>query len=341
MPIIKNRAVLRWLVPVTAGVAVIGGGAAVGTFAAGAEPALPPRTAAELLDDLSTSAWRLFRHGGAARRPRAAADRRAGRRRPPQRAGRPAHRQAHPAGLVRRAGPAADSPWSTRSVSRICCTTAGTSGRGAAGPTPPSHRTLPATARRPLPSAPATPVDAAERALAAIDPTTAVTVGRSASGRAGRVRVGAQAARRRLAGAPGADRAGREGARAAAVRGARRRGRTGRRSRWRSRRSTSAPRTPTSSGSTRRRGQGHRGVGRWRRGPAGKPPGQPTGSRPGPAYGRHRLDHGGGRELDAAAPAGGPKAARRPAPDAPDADCWPRCSATCRRSAATGAAGGC
>ncbi|MEH1012943.1 hypothetical protein V6U90_07495 [Micromonospora sp. CPCC 206060] len=52
---IITRPTLRWLVPVTAVAAVIGGGAAIGTFAAEAEPSLPPRTAAQLLVDLQTS----------------------------------------------------------------------------------------------------------------------------------------------------------------------------------------------------------------------------------------------------------------------------------------------
>ncbi|MEU5911603.1 sigma-E factor regulatory protein RseB domain-containing protein [Micromonospora sp. NPDC047527] len=55
MSVLRSRPVLRWLVPATAVVAVIGGGAAVGTFAAEAEPSLPPRTAAQLLVDLQTS----------------------------------------------------------------------------------------------------------------------------------------------------------------------------------------------------------------------------------------------------------------------------------------------
>ncbi|MBM7493361.1 outer membrane lipoprotein-sorting protein [Micromonospora luteifusca] len=55
MSVLKSRPVLRWLVPATAAVAVIGGGAAIGTFAAEAEPSLPPRTAAQLLVDLQTS----------------------------------------------------------------------------------------------------------------------------------------------------------------------------------------------------------------------------------------------------------------------------------------------
>ncbi|TDC30704.1 hypothetical protein E1211_23765 [Micromonospora sp. 15K316] len=55
MSVVKSRPVLRWLVPVAAAVTVIGGGAAVGTFAAEAEPSLPPRTAAQLLVDLQTA----------------------------------------------------------------------------------------------------------------------------------------------------------------------------------------------------------------------------------------------------------------------------------------------
>ncbi|WP_406107954.1 LolA family protein [Micromonospora globbae] len=55
MSVITSRPVLRWLVPVAAAATVIGGGAAIGTFAAEAEPALPPRTAAQLLVDLQTS----------------------------------------------------------------------------------------------------------------------------------------------------------------------------------------------------------------------------------------------------------------------------------------------
>ncbi|MFG1758562.1 LolA family protein [Micromonospora echinofusca] len=55
MSVLKSRPVLRWLVPVTAVATVIGGGAALGTFAAQAEPSLPPRTAAQLLVDLQTS----------------------------------------------------------------------------------------------------------------------------------------------------------------------------------------------------------------------------------------------------------------------------------------------
>ncbi|MFJ6196949.1 outer membrane lipoprotein carrier protein LolA [Micromonospora sp. NPDC092111] len=55
MSVLKSRPVLRWLVPLAAAVTVVGGGAAIGTFAANAEPALPPRSAAQLLVDLQTA----------------------------------------------------------------------------------------------------------------------------------------------------------------------------------------------------------------------------------------------------------------------------------------------
>jgi outer membrane lipoprotein-sorting protein len=55
MSVTKSRPALRWLVPAVATVVVIGGGAAVGTFAASADPSLPPRTAAQLLVDLQTA----------------------------------------------------------------------------------------------------------------------------------------------------------------------------------------------------------------------------------------------------------------------------------------------
>lgn len=55
MSVLTSRPVLRWAIPATAAVVIVGGGAAVGTFAAEAEPSLPPRTAAQLLVDLQTS----------------------------------------------------------------------------------------------------------------------------------------------------------------------------------------------------------------------------------------------------------------------------------------------
>ncbi|MEU4427925.1 sigma-E factor regulatory protein RseB domain-containing protein [Actinoplanes sp. NPDC024001] len=55
MSVFRSRPALRWLVPSAAAVAVIGGGAAAGTIVASADPALPERTAAELLVDLQNA----------------------------------------------------------------------------------------------------------------------------------------------------------------------------------------------------------------------------------------------------------------------------------------------
>jgi outer membrane lipoprotein-sorting protein len=53
--VFRSRPALRWLVPTAAAVVVIGGGAAAGTIAASAEPSLPERSAAQLLVDLQTA----------------------------------------------------------------------------------------------------------------------------------------------------------------------------------------------------------------------------------------------------------------------------------------------
>ena len=55
MSVLSSRPVLRWLIPATAAAAVIGGGAAVATVAGAADPALPERSAAQLLVDLQTA----------------------------------------------------------------------------------------------------------------------------------------------------------------------------------------------------------------------------------------------------------------------------------------------
>lgn len=55
MSVFHTRPALRWLVPTGAALAIIGGGAAVGTFASAAEPSLPERSAAQLLVDLQTA----------------------------------------------------------------------------------------------------------------------------------------------------------------------------------------------------------------------------------------------------------------------------------------------
>jgi outer membrane lipoprotein-sorting protein len=55
MSIFTTRPALRWLVPAAVAATVIGGGAAVRTLTADASPSLPPRTAAQLLVDLQTA----------------------------------------------------------------------------------------------------------------------------------------------------------------------------------------------------------------------------------------------------------------------------------------------
>ncbi|MDG4802020.1 sigma-E factor regulatory protein RseB domain-containing protein [Micromonospora sp. WMMD980] len=180
MSVMKNRAVLRWLVPVTAGVAVIGGGAAVGTFAAGADPALPPRSAAQLLDDLRTSrldglSGTVVQRADLGLPPIAAL------------AGKATGNEL--AGLV--TGTHTLRVWyGGEDRQRIALVdTLGEqdvlrNGRDVwtwrSRENTAVHRRLPADGKD-LPSAPATPADAAQQALAAIDPTTAVTVGRSAT----------------------------------------------------------------------------------------------------------------------------------------------------------------
>ncbi|MEU4694796.1 hypothetical protein [Actinoplanes sp. NPDC023714] len=55
MSVFRSRPALRWLVPSAAAVAVIGGGAAAGTIVASADPALPERSAEQLLVDLQNA----------------------------------------------------------------------------------------------------------------------------------------------------------------------------------------------------------------------------------------------------------------------------------------------
>ncbi|MFY1669863.1 LolA family protein [Plantactinospora sp. WMMB334] len=55
MSIFQTRPALRWLVPSGAALAILGGGAAIGTFASAAAPNLPERSAAQLLVDLQTA----------------------------------------------------------------------------------------------------------------------------------------------------------------------------------------------------------------------------------------------------------------------------------------------
>ena len=55
MSVFRSRPALRWLVPSAAAVVVIGGGAAAGTLVASADPALPDRSAAQLLVDVQNA----------------------------------------------------------------------------------------------------------------------------------------------------------------------------------------------------------------------------------------------------------------------------------------------
>lgn len=55
MSVFRSRPALRWLVPSAAAVVVIGGGAAAGTIVASAKPSLPDRSAAQLLVDIQNA----------------------------------------------------------------------------------------------------------------------------------------------------------------------------------------------------------------------------------------------------------------------------------------------
>ena len=55
MSVFRSRPALRWLVPSAAAVVVIGGGAAAGTVIASADPPLPDRSAAQLLVDVQSA----------------------------------------------------------------------------------------------------------------------------------------------------------------------------------------------------------------------------------------------------------------------------------------------
>ncbi|WP_328338547.1 LolA family protein [Micromonospora sp. NBC_00421] len=177
MSLLKNRSTLRWLVPLAAAVTVVGGGAAIGTFAANAEPALPPRSAAQLLVDLQTA--RLDGLSGTVVQ-------RADLGLPPL-AGLAGGDAALLTGThtlrVWYSGPdrqrvALLDTLGERDVVR--------SGRDVwtwdSKANTATHRTLPESTGRAAEGAlPVTPKEAAERALAAVDPSTLVTTGRSAT----------------------------------------------------------------------------------------------------------------------------------------------------------------
>jgi outer membrane lipoprotein-sorting protein len=179
---------LRWTVPVVAAVTIAGGGAAIGTFAASAEPSLPPRTAAQLLVDLQTA--RLEGLSGTVVQ-------RADLGLPPL-AGLVGDRMGGIGALA--AGTNTVRVWyagpdQTRLavVGTLGETDMIRDGRDvwlwSSQSNEASHYRLPAdeapadeAKRRPAHSGlPATPQEAADQALAAIDPSTEVTVGRSAT----------------------------------------------------------------------------------------------------------------------------------------------------------------
>ncbi|MBQ1073532.1 hypothetical protein KBX06_10215 [Micromonospora sp. C31] len=178
MSVLKSRPVLRWLVPVTAVATVIGGGAALGTFAAQAEPSLPPRTAAQLLVDLQTArleglSGTVVQRADLGLPPLAglvAGDGLTG-----LLTGTHTLRVWH-SGPDRQRVALVDTlgehdvirngrdvwTWSSRSNTA-------------------THRTLPEGTGAEAPQLPVTPGEAADRALAAIGPSTEVSVGRSAT----------------------------------------------------------------------------------------------------------------------------------------------------------------
>lgn len=182
MSVLNTRPALRWLIPTAAAAAVIGGGAAIGTLSAAAEPSLPPRSAAQLLVDLQTA--RLDGLSGTVM----------------QRAdlGLPSL-----PGVGGQGSSDLTSLVSGRHTLRVWyagpdqarAAVLGTLGETdvirngtdvwvwSSQKNEAAHRTLPATDDKaaPLPGGlPSTPQEAADQALAAIDPSTEVTVGRSA-----------------------------------------------------------------------------------------------------------------------------------------------------------------
>ncbi|BCL16517.1 LolA family protein [Micromonospora sagamiensis] len=183
MSVLTSRPALRWVVPTAATVVLLGGGAAIGQFAAEAEPSLPPRSAAQLLVDLQTS--RLEGLSGTVVQ-------RADLGLPPLVA-KVAERREDLTALV--AGTHTMRVWySGPDKARIAFKDTmgerdvirnGTdlwvwnSRKNEA-----YHRTLPADAGHRAGAdqeLPVTPAEAADRALAAIDPSTEVSVGRSAT----------------------------------------------------------------------------------------------------------------------------------------------------------------
>ena len=243
MSVLRSRPVLRWLVPAAAAVAVIGGGAAVGTIAAERRPdAATAQRGPAAGRSADRPAGRAVRHRRAARRPRPAAAAGLGSAGtelttlltgthtlrvwysgPDKAAGRPAghagreRRDPQRHGRVDLAEP---------EQHRHPPHAAGDAGR------------TPAARRRRRPCRP-TPQQAADLALAAIDPSTEVSVGRSAkvAGRDAYELVLAPRDTARWSARCGSPSTPSEHV-PLRVRGVRRRAATGRRSRWPSPRSS-------------------------------------------------------------------------------------------------------
>jgi outer membrane lipoprotein-sorting protein len=183
MSVLNSRPALRWLVPTTAAVAVIGGGAAIGTFSAAAEPSLPARSAAQLLVDVQTA-----RLDGLSGTVVQRADLGL-----PNLSGLGGQGSADLTSLV--SGTHTLRVWyAGPDQARVALL--GTLGESDlirngtdlwqwnSQANEATHRTLPAKDGKPeaLPKGvPSTPQEAADQALAAINPSTQVTVGRSAT----------------------------------------------------------------------------------------------------------------------------------------------------------------
>lgn len=179
-----SRPALRWLVPAAAAAVVIGGGAAAGTLVASADPALPDRSAAQLLVDLQTA-----RPAGFSGTVVETADLGL----PPLTGLNGGQGEADLSKLV--LGSNTARVWYA-GQDKVRLALLGTLGETdvvrngtdlwiwrSAGNTA-NHVKLPANAAEPrtgaLPGVPSTPQEAADAALAAIDPTTSVTTTGSA-----------------------------------------------------------------------------------------------------------------------------------------------------------------
>jgi outer membrane lipoprotein-sorting protein len=181
MSFIANRPVLRWLVPAAAAVTIIGGGAALGTLTATAEPSLPPRTAAQLLVDLQNAQLDGL-SGTVVQRadlglPTLAALGAAGNELTALASGTHTVRVWY-AGPDKARVAVMDTRGETDLIRNGKDLWIWSSQRNEA-----THKVLTSDDHKPrvMPSGiPATPQEAADQALAALDPTTEVTVGRAA-----------------------------------------------------------------------------------------------------------------------------------------------------------------